>query len=147
MDGQKNNPGDSEYNERFLEFIKLFDRIGKDERLFPKRCNTCGAEYHSFSEYLQGTTVLGHGLEDVKNVMHAPHTMQYRNCSCGSTLVLPLTADTYPELDRFWNMLQQEAGNTGRTLREVVSDFRDQCNRFILEQLLKEEDQHEESSE
>lgn len=127
-------------NKRFLEFIKLFHMIGKDDRLFPKTCSTCGAEYHSFSEFLQGTHPLGHGLEDVQSVMHAPYTMQYRNCACGTTLVLSLTADIYPELDRFWNMLQQEADETGQSLREVVADYREQCNRYILERMLEEEE-------
>ena len=142
MNFQDSIPRDhgSQYNKRFLEFIKLFERIGKDDRLFPKRCNTCGTEYRSFQEFLQGTKPLGHGLEDVKEVMHAPYTMQYRNCACGSTLILPLTADTYPELDGFWDMLQQEANDTGQTLRDVVSDFREQCNRYLLELLLKEEE-------
>jgi hypothetical protein len=127
-------------NERFSEFIKLFHTIGKDDRLFPKMCGTCGAEYHSFSEYLQGTQPVGHGLEDVKRVMHAPYTMQYRNCACGTTLILSLTEQIYPELDRFWNMLQQEADETGQSLRQVVADFREQCNRYILDQMLEEEE-------
>jgi hypothetical protein len=126
-------------NKRFSEFIKLFHMIGKDDKLFPKICGACGAEYHSFSEFLQGTRPLGHGLEDVKSVMRVPYTLQYRNCACGTTLVLSLTADTYPELDRFWNMLRQEAEETGQGLPEVVADFREQCNRYILDQMLKEE--------
>jgi hypothetical protein len=126
-------------DKRFSEFIKLFHMIGKDKRLFPKICSTCGAEYHSFSEFLQGTHPLRHGLEDVTSVMHTPYTMQYRNCTCGTTLIVSLTSDTYPELDRFWDMLQQEAEESGQSLREVVADFREQCNQFIIDQILEEE--------
>jgi hypothetical protein len=142
MAGQTSSPRDrgTPYNKRFLPFITLFGRIGKDKRLFPKRCSACGAEYHSFAEFLQGTTPLRHGLEDVKSVMRAPYTMQYRNCACGTSLVLSLTEDIFPELDRFWDMLQREADETGKDLYEVVSAFRDQCNRYILEQMLKEEE-------
>lgn len=80
---------------RFSEFIQLFYMLGKHEKLFPKICRTCGTEYHSFSEFLQGTRPLAHGLQDASEVMHTPYTLQYRNCTCGSTLVLSLTAETY----------------------------------------------------
>jgi hypothetical protein len=36
------------YNERFLEFIKLFAQIGSDSRIFPKTCHTCGTVYRNF---------------------------------------------------------------------------------------------------
>src|SRR5271157_3840937 len=36
------------YNEKFLEFIKAFSNIGADTRLFPKTCHTCGRVYRSF---------------------------------------------------------------------------------------------------
>ncbi len=124
---------------RFSEFIQLFYMLGKHEKLFPKICRTCGTEYHSFSEFLQGTRPLAHGLQDASEVMHTPYTLQYRNCTCGSTLVLSLTAETYPELDEFWNMLQEEAACTGQSLSEVVLEFREQCNRYILDRILKED--------
>lgn len=128
------------YNDKFLEFIKLFDAIGKDERLFPKKCSTCGRVYESFSEYLWATMPRGHALEDVTNVMHSPFTMQYRNCSCGSTLVLSLTEEIYPELERFWKMLKDEAEETGKPLKQVVSEFREQCSRYVVERMLAEEE-------
>ena len=41
------------YNERFLEFIRLFALIGKDSLLFPKKRRTCGKDHKNLSGYLQ----------------------------------------------------------------------------------------------
>ena len=129
-----------EYEPRFLEFIRLFATIGKDGNLFPKVCNTCGIEYESFSEYLHNTTPVGHALEDCTNVMDVPYTMQYRNCPCGSTLVLVLTDETFPVLERFWQTLKEVAEESGRPLKEVVNQFRDQCNQYVIDSYLAREE-------
>ena len=60
--------------------------------------------------------------------------MQYRNCACGSTLVINFTKDVYPLLDRFWEMIGKEAKEREKPVREVVSEFREQCNRYVMEQ-------------
>jgi hypothetical protein len=121
------------YNERFLEFIKLFATIGADSRIFPKTCRTCGRVYRNFPEYLQNTTATAHSLEEYGDTLDATFTMQYRNCRCGSTLTVVFTRQTYPLLERFWLMLAKEAKETKKPLREVVSEFRQQCNRYINE--------------
>ncbi len=121
------------YNSRFLEFMKSFALIGKDSRLFPKKCVTCGKEYRSFPEFIHDTSPVRHCLEDCRDVSDALATLQYRNCPCGSTLVLILTRDIYPMLDVFWEMMEKEAAERNKPLPEVVSEFREQCNRFILE--------------
>ncbi len=121
------------YNERFLEFIKLFAEIGSDSRIFPKTCHTCGRVYRSFPEYIHNTTPTSHCLEEYVNSMDANLTMQYRNCNCGSTLAIMFTKQTYPVLDRFWKMLGKVSKETGRPLREVVTEFREQCNRYVVE--------------
>ncbi len=120
------------YNPRFLEFIELFAKLEADSRLFPKKCGTCGALFRSFPEYIHSTEPVGHGFEDCSDTLTSPSTMQYRNCSCGSTLAIILTEDVYPILDRFWEMLGKESKETGQHLKEVVSEFRDQCNRYII---------------
>ena len=122
------------YNPRFLKFIELFARIGADSRIFPKRCGTCGALYKNFPEYIHSTEPVAHGLQDYSDVLDMPRTMQYRNCRCGSTLTITFTKDVYPVLDRFWEMLGAESRAKGIPLKEVVSDFREQCNRFIIAQ-------------
>jgi len=122
------------YNERFLEFIKLFAQIGSDSRIFPKLCHTCGTIYRSFPEYIHNTSPAAHCLEEYGNTMDTTLTLQYRNCHCGSTLTIAFTKETYPLLDRFWEMLGKESKETGKPLREVVSDFREQCNRYVEEQ-------------
>ena len=123
---------DISYNPRFLKFIKIFAAIGRDERFFPKSCNTCGRTYGSFPEYMKSTTPVGHSLEDYAEAMDSPFTMQYRNCSCGSTLVISFTEGVFPILQEFWDTLKKEAEDTGKDVREVVCEFRDQCNHYLL---------------
>jgi hypothetical protein len=122
------------YNERFLEFIKLFAQIGSDSRIFPKTCHTCGTVYRSFPEYIHNTSPTAHCLEEYGNAVDANFTMQYRNCDCGSTLTIAFTKETYPLLDRFWEMIGKESKQTGKPVQEVVTEFREQCNRYVVEQ-------------
>ncbi len=121
-----------QYDKRFLEFIRLLAEIGKDDKLFPKDCRTCGTQYHSFPQYLCGTTPKGHSFEDGSEVMHRPFTMIYRHCPCGNTLVLTLTRETFPLLDEMWAMLKQVAQDRGQSLQQVVSQFVEECVDYIL---------------
>ncbi|MBI5568802.1 MAG: hypothetical protein HY914_02555 [Desulfomonile tiedjei] len=122
------------YNANFLKYIKAFADVGKHSRLFPKKCRTCGHEYADFPQYIQDTLPVGHGLEPYKDSGDALHTMQYRNCRCGSTLSIDLTEDEYPLLESFWEMLGKESKERARPIREVVLEFREQCNRYMSEQ-------------
>ncbi len=121
------------YNEKFLKYIKEFAKIGANAKLFPKVCRTCGREYLSFPEYIHNTIPTAHCLEPYHDTQDAMRTLQYRNCLCGSTLVITLTEDTFPMLDSFWEMLGLESKHSGRPLREVVGEFREQCNRYVIE--------------
>ena len=141
--GEKNPEGGHEapmgrdgrfkYSEKFLEFIKEFSKIGADSRIFPKTCRTCGTVYHSFPEYIHNTSPTAHCLEQSGNTMDQNLTMQYRNCRCGSPLTVAFTEEVYPLLDRFWEMLGRESKETGKPLREVVTEFREQCNKYVIE--------------
>ncbi len=124
----------AQYNRRFMEFIEIFARLGEDTRLFPKKCRSCGKAYQSFPEYIHGTSAVQHCLEDYRDVSSGLGTMQYRNCSCGTTLTISFSQDDYPMLDRFWEMIGREAKKSSRPVQEVVSEFREQCNRYIVEQ-------------
>jgi predicted Fe-Mo cluster-binding NifX family protein len=121
------------YNEKFLEFIKAFSKIGADSRIFPKTYHTCGIVYHSFPEYIHETSPTAHCLGEYGNAADANFTMQYRNCRCGSTLTIAFTKEVYPLLDRFWEMLGRESKETGKPLRKVVTEFREQCNKYVIE--------------
>jgi hypothetical protein len=123
------------YNERFLTYIEAFAEVGKDSRLFPKKCGTCGREYANFPVYIHKTSPVAHGLEPYKDSGDVLHTMQYRNCGCGSTLCINLTEKDYPFLERLWEMLGREAKERGRPLREIVLEFREQCNQYIEDRL------------
>ena len=123
---------ENRYNPRFLKFLQAFAAIDNDEKLFPKTCRTCGRTFPSLSAYLQGTVAKGHSLEDCEDTMRMPYTMTYRHCSCGNTLVLTFTADTYPLLRDLWVALREEAARDGKALNEVVADFSAQWERYIL---------------
>jgi hypothetical protein len=122
------------YNKRFLEYIEAFTEVGKDTELFPKKCSTCGREYTSFPEYIHRTSPVAHGLEPYKDSEDMLHTMQYRNCRCGSTLCILLTQNEYPFLESLWEMLGLESKERSKPLREIVLEFREQCNQYIEEQ-------------
>jgi hypothetical protein len=126
---------DCGYNPRFVEFFGLLAKIGAVdhvEKLFPKMCRVCAQEFQGFSEYLCATTPKGHVFEDCKEVMGKPFTMVYRHCPCGNTLVLTLTEENFPSLDRMWAMLHAEATKSGIPLEALVKEFSRQCDRYIL---------------
>ena len=126
-------PQAKHYNERFIEFIKLFALIGKDSRIFPKKCKSCGKVFQSFPEYIHATSPVQHCLEDYREDSDDFGTMQYRNCLCGTTLLINFTRDVYPLLDSFWEMVGREAREREMPVREIVSEFREQCNKYIME--------------
>ncbi len=64
------------YNRKYLEFIKAFAGIGKDSRIFPKKCRTCGREFLSFPEYIHGTNPRAHCLERYSVPLDANQTLQ-----------------------------------------------------------------------
>jgi len=125
----------TEYNGRFLEFIKRLVLIDKSEKLFPKQCRTCGTSFLSLSEYLSATVPKGHSWQDCEEVMGKPFTMMYRHCTCGNTLVLTLTEKTFPTLRDLWSMLRDEAEKSGRPLDEVVGEFSEQCDNYMFSQV------------
>jgi hypothetical protein len=138
--GLKKQDPDTKLNTRFTEFIEQFAHIGQNSMLFPKTCHTCGKEFLSFPEYIHGTEPAKHCLEDCRDVGDGYGTMQYRNCRCGSTLAINFTEDVYPLIDRFWEMIGGEARREGKPVREVVLEFREQCNRYILEEHMHDSD-------
>jgi len=123
------------YNEQFLDFIKLLVLMDKSDKLFPKPCRACGTTFDSFAEYLCATIPKGHTWEDCEEVMNKPYTMLYRHCTCGNTLVLTLTLDTFPMLRELWAMLRQEAEKSQRPLNDVVKDFAEQCDQYMFDNL------------
>lgn len=123
---------EGEYNQRFLEFIKLLMLIDTSEKLFPKECRTCGKQFRSLSEYLCTTAPKAQTFENCQEVMNKPFTMVYRHCTCGNTLVLTLTDKNFQALDRMWSMLADEAAASSLPLESVVREFSRQCDRFVL---------------
>lgn len=119
------------YTPRLLKFVKLFAAFGQDQKVFPKRCKNCGRTYRTFSEYMKATTPLDQSLENYESIQNTPYTIQYRNCSCGSTLALAFTEENFPMIREFWAALYEEARETGNSLRDVINRFRDECNQYM----------------
>lgn len=120
------------YNPRFLKFIELLGLINRHEKLFPKGCRTCGTVFSSLSEYIVSTIPKGQSLDDCEAVMDQPWTMMYRHCSCGNTLVLTFTEETFPMIGELWAMLRREAEGRDKPLKEVVLDFVTQWERYVM---------------
>lgn len=124
----------SDYNERFLQFLKLFSDIDTDENLFPRECRVCGTRFRNVGEYCQSTNPKGHCFEDCRNLSKSkPFMMLYRHCKCGNTLVLTITEQAFPHLNAFWQMLHDEASDSERLIKEVIAEFADQFDRFVLD--------------
>lgn len=138
-DGGYDEPQGS-YNPRFVEFFQMLASLEGKSGLFPKNCRTCGRGFHSFEDFAVNTEPKAHVFEDGSDVMGSPYTMVYRHCSCGNTLVLTLTDGSFPELDRLWETLNQESERTGKTLKEVTLDFREQLDIYIAKRRKKSQD-------
>ena len=53
-------------------------------KIFPKRCNSCGTIYHNREEFWNATM----GLRTHDTVFDEIGLQEYRNCPCGSTLIV-----------------------------------------------------------
>ncbi|HMK33713.1 MAG TPA: hypothetical protein VK463_01510 [Desulfomonilaceae bacterium] len=132
-DSPREENAGGEYNERFLEFMRLFADMDTDENLFPRECRVCGTHFGSIREYFCATIPKGHCFENYcKPGADSGFMLLYRHCKCGNTLVLTLKEKEFPELNSFWQMLREEADDSERSLKEVVSDFADQCDCYLL---------------
>jgi hypothetical protein len=138
MDQPTHYPGaeSARFFERFDKFIEGFTRIGAHNKLFPKKCHTCGRVFRSFPEYVHLTYPVKHAMEDCKAVMKKPYTMQYQNCLCGTTLILVLTEETYPELDDLWEALREEAERVDLPLKVIVAHFYEKCTEYIVKRYI-----------
>jgi hypothetical protein len=120
-------------NTRFREFMEAFLHVGENGDLFPKQCRACKRVFESYAQYLRQTIPKRHVMEDCSDVMRKPYTMLYRHCLCGNTLVLSLTDESYPLLDEMWAALRAEAERTGKALESVVGEFREACDRHVIQ--------------
>jgi hypothetical protein len=113
-------------------FLQSFIDAGAESKRFPKSCSLCGRKYSNMADYIHSTHAKGHSLEDYRRTMGKPFTMIYRHCACGNTLALALTGADCFFLDQFWEAISLEAQLSGRSVREVVSDFVSQWELYII---------------
>jgi hypothetical protein len=121
----------SDYNECFLDYMRLFAEAGETEKLFPRWCAACKKKFESLNHYIRSTAPRRHCMEDCRSIMGRPFTMIYRQCGCGNTLVVNVTEETVSFLDSFWEMLTSEARQQGKPLTEVVRVFVDQWELYV----------------
>lgn len=73
-----------------LEKISVFSESVKSKlrkhysHIFPKKCNNCNRVYHTREEYLRDTE----RLQKTTTVFDEVGLQEYRNCFCGSTLIV-----------------------------------------------------------
>lgn len=68
---------------KFTESVK--QKLKKHyEKIFPKRCNSCGTIYHTREMFLEATQ----RLKTQDTVFDEIGLQEYRNCPCGSTLIV-----------------------------------------------------------
>jgi hypothetical protein len=115
-----------------LKFRKFFMDAGAAGNRFPKKCSLCGRKYSSLADYIRYTHTKGHSMENYRSAMGKPFTMIYRHCACGNTLALGLTGADCLFLDDFWEAISSEAHLSGRSVREVVSDFISQWESCVI---------------
>ena len=63
-------------------------------------------------------------------------TRAFRTTSTGRSrkiIAWKTAEDDYPALDRFREMIGREARDRGTTIRNVVGEFREECNRYVVE--------------
>ncbi|MEW6351312.1 MAG: hypothetical protein AB1646_19845 [Thermodesulfobacteriota bacterium] len=125
-------PSTEDYDPRFLEWFRRMYSSKELERLFPKRCAVCGKEYPSFGAFVGSTTPKGEVFQDAASVMDRAFTMVYRHCTCSNTLVVTLTEEAFPMIDGMWDLLREEAEESGKDLKEVTKEFARQCDAFFL---------------
>ena len=134
----------SGYNKRFLKFLRLLAEMNSNESLFPRECRVCGTKFRNVAEYCCATKPKGHCFEDCRELTSShPFMMLYRHCTCGNTLVLSITASAFPDLDSFWQMLHDEANDSGRGLKEVIAKFSGQFDCYLLELNNRQEGEEE----
>lgn len=75
--------------------FQQIDAVDFDKRLrgfyskaFPKKCNTCNELYPSREVYLDKTEALNPRHMEYGTVVDYGRIIEYRNCQCGSTLVI-----------------------------------------------------------
>ena len=114
----------------FFKFRQFFIDAARER--FPKTCSLCGRKYPNLPDYIRSTHAKAHSMEDYRGAMRKPFTMIYRHCACGNTLALALTGPDCSFLDQFWEAMSLEAELTGKSVREVVSDFVSQWESCVI---------------
>lgn len=117
--------------ELFRESAELIVRPHENGDLFPKECRTCGRVYANLGEYVFRTEPKGHVFEDCSEAMGKPYTMVYRHCGCGNTLVMTLTAENSPHLERFWAILAKCAQDRNKPIVKIIEEFRTYFDAFV----------------
>ncbi|HOW89176.1 MAG TPA: hypothetical protein PL037_02760 [Elusimicrobiales bacterium] len=111
---------------RLKAFVKPITAMCASQ--FPRKCS-CGRNFDDFPQYIRGTAALGPPqCSCLKNDPFG--LLSFRNCSCGSTLVLNCTD---PEAHaQFCRVLKEESKATGRSARELLSELRSEIHSRVL---------------
>ena len=98
---------------------------------FPRSCRCCGANFPSFDNYLEKTTLIGKPMLDPIEDDEPIGLLCFANCACGSTLAL-CYEDTR-EHSAFNNAVHTFARTSGKTDVDIVVDLVHTVHRWARE--------------
>ena len=113
------------------ELSKLTESIEKMlakhyENTFPKTCHNCGEIYESLSDYQNKTQLASSGKSSVFNKFGV---QEFRNCACGSTLVL-ISGDRRDQSE-YGEARRQLFDRCFAKIREHSSETDDEIREFL----------------
>mgnify|MGYP003332345132 CR=1 FL=1 len=81
--------------------------------IFPKKCNTCGTVFDSLETYLKETK----RLKKTTTVFDEIGLQEYRNCHCGSTLVV-------------WTQERRDVTSYGKSRRKLFDECMEKLSKI-----------------
>lgn len=120
-----------------LKILGVVDDVIKFAEIqFPRKCNCCGEIFKNFKEFLQKTTIPPHIVNSniqIIDFCDIHDLIAYRNCSCGSTLVLPCSVGL-GDKKLILDIINWDAEDSGLSKEEVVNLLRDEVIQKVLSQ-------------
>lgn len=96
---------------------------------FPRKCDNCGREFHSFQDFAGNTRPVG-SLQLPYRQDDLFGAISYVNCLCGSTITLKYV-DAAAH-GRLAEAILREAVISGRPVRAILMDLRSEVRRRVL---------------
>jgi len=111
-----------------LSILKYVDDIIKYcEMQFPKKCNCCEYVYKDFKDFLDNTYIPKHAVKcniQIIDFYDLHNIISYRNCKCGTTVVLPCVIEDKTKLFLL-NTINYDSRVVGISKEDILIILRD----------------------